>query len=603
MRNPEQVLNNLIVHSKVSDYKFERLYRNLFNEKMFYIAYQRIYAKPGNMTPGAYGKTIDQMSTQRIERLIENLKNETYQPVPARRTYIPKKNGKLRPLGIPSFEDKLVQEVTRMLLEAIYEGHFECTSHGFRPFKSCHTAMDDIQKHFTGAKWFIEGDIKGFFDNIDHNVLIDILKQRISDERFLRLIRKFLNAGYMEKWTYHKTYSGTPQGGIVSPILANIYLDQFDKYIKEYAENFNTGKDRRVNPEYNRFCNKRNALKRKLKSEMDESVRQQLMDEIQALKAKMVTIPYNMAMDENYKRMKYVRYADDFLIGVIGSKEDCKKMKEDITIYMRDKLKLELSDEKTLITHSHEHAKFLGFEISVQKSDTLRRNSLGFTRRSFQGKVVISLSPDNVEKKLLALKAIRIKDIQGRRLWWPESRGYLVGKKEEELLMQYNLEIRGFYNYFSIANNIAAVGSGFGYAMRFSLYKTLANKHNSTISKVIKKYRKDKDFVIPYKDKNGKEKCVVLYNQGFKRQTINDFPDVDNLPNTCWLPEPTLVDRLKTSCCELCGQTGNVVMHHVRKLTLLKGENEWEKLMLKKRRKTLVVCETCNAKIQKASEK
>lgn len=169
--------------------------------------------------------------------------------------------------------------------------------------------------------------------------------------------------------------------------------------------------------------------------------------------------------------------------------------------------------------------------------------------------------------------------------------------------MQYNLEIRGFYNYFSIANNIAAVGSGFGYAMRFSLYKTLANKHNSTISKVIKKYRKDKDFVIPYKDKNGKEKCVVLYNQGFKRQTINDFPDVDNLPNTCWLPEPTLVDRLKTSCCELCGQTGNVVMHHVRKLTLLKGENEWEKLMLKKRRKTLVVCETCNAKIQKASEK
>ena len=152
---------------------------------------------------------------------------------------------------------------------------------------------------------------------------------------------------------YQKTYSGTPQGGIVSPILANIYLDQFDKYIKEYAENFNTGKGRRVNLEYNRFCNKRNALKRKLKSEMDESVRQQLMDEIQALKAKMVTIPYNMAMDENYKRMKYVRYADDFLIGVIGSKEDCKKMKEDITIYMRDKLKLELSDEKTLITHSH----------------------------------------------------------------------------------------------------------------------------------------------------------------------------------------------------------------------------------------------------------
>ena len=249
MRNPEQVLNNLIVHSKVSDYKFERLYRNLFNEQMFYIAYQRIYAKPGNMTPGADGKTYrpNVNSKNRKTHRKASKTRLTNQFRQEERIYQRKTENSV-PLGIPSFEDKLVQEVTRMLLEAIYEGHFECTSHGFRPFKSCHTAMDDIQKHFTGAKWFIEGDIKGFFDNIDHNVLIDILKLRISDERFLRLIRKFLNAGYMEKWTYHKTYSGTPQGGIVSPILANIYLDQFDKYIKEYAENFNTGKGRRVNP-------------------------------------------------------------------------------------------------------------------------------------------------------------------------------------------------------------------------------------------------------------------------------------------------------------------------------------------------------------------
>ena len=189
-----------------------------------------------NMTPGTDGKTIDEMSLERIERLIVSLKDESYQPHPARRVYIPKKNGKKRPLGIPSFEDKLVQEVVRLLLEAIYEGHFEGTSHGFRPHRSCHTALGMIQKSFAGAKWFIEGDIKGFFDNINHNTLIDILRKRIDDERFLRLIRKFLNAGFIENWVFNKTYSGTPQGGIISPILANIYLDQLDTYMREYIQ-------------------------------------------------------------------------------------------------------------------------------------------------------------------------------------------------------------------------------------------------------------------------------------------------------------------------------------------------------------------------------
>lgn len=222
MRNPKNVLNALCEHSKESSYRFERLYRLLFNEQMFYVAYERIHAKQGNMTPGTDGETIDQMSIPRITNLIERLRDESYQPNPAKRLYIPKKNGKLRPLGVPSFDDKMVQEVVRMILEVIYEGYFEDTSHGFRPRRSCHTALTSIQKGFTGAKWFIEGDIKGFFDNIDHDILIEIMKERIADERSLRLIRKFLKAGYIEKWTYNNTYSGTPQGGIISPILANI---------------------------------------------------------------------------------------------------------------------------------------------------------------------------------------------------------------------------------------------------------------------------------------------------------------------------------------------------------------------------------------------
>ncbi len=214
LRNPENVLISLTKHSNQKDYKYERLYRLLYNEEMYLIAYQNIYSNDGSMTKGTNNQTVDGMSIERIQKIILSLKDESYQPKPARRTYIPKKNGKMRPLGIPSFEDKLLQEVIRIILEAIYEGYFEHTSHGFRPNRSCHTALDRIQKTFTGTKWFIEGDIKGFFDNINHNTLIGILRERINDERFLRLIRKFLNAGYIENWTFHNTYSGTPQGGV-----------------------------------------------------------------------------------------------------------------------------------------------------------------------------------------------------------------------------------------------------------------------------------------------------------------------------------------------------------------------------------------------------
>ncbi len=262
MRDPENVLNSLQEHSAQSGYVYDRLYRNLFNREFFLQAYQNIYASQGNMTAGTDGKTIDAMSLERVDRLIAALKDESYQPKPSRRTYIPKKNGKLRPLGIPSIDDKLVQEVVRMLLESIYENSFEDTSHGFRPNKSCHTALRMIQNRFTRCKWFVEGDIKGFFDNIDHNVMIGILHKRIKDERFLRLIRKFLNAGYMEDNQLHQSYSGTPQGGgIISPILANIYLDQFDKYMVEYKKRFDRGNKRAVNVEYHKLSAKRIRLK------------------------------------------------------------------------------------------------------------------------------------------------------------------------------------------------------------------------------------------------------------------------------------------------------------------------------------------------------
>ena len=598
MEKSERVLKALSDHSQSSDYKYERLYRYLFSEEMFAVAYQRIYAKQGNMTPGTDGKTIDEMSLERIERLIVSLKDESYQPHPARRVYIPKKNGKKRPLGIPSFEDKLVQEVVRLLLEAIYEGHFEGTSHGFRPHRSCHTALGMIQKSFAGAKWFIEGDIKGFFDNIDHNVLISILRERISDERFLRLIRKFLNAGYVEDWKYNKTYSGTPQGGIISPMLANIYLDKFDKYIKEYAAKFRKGDRRSINPEYWRLNNKKNWLKKKLQKTSDEQIRKSYLYEIAQLSKQMLSTPHKDAMDADFRRMQYVRYADDFLISVIGSKSECETIKADITQFMREQLKLELSDEKTLITHAQDKAKFLGYEIFIRKSDAVKRNKDGVLKRDFNGAVVLTLNSAVIQKKLTEYNALEVRNIDGKDIWWSKPRRYMAPMKPEDILAQYNAETRGLYNYYSLAANVSKECASFAFIMKMSMFKTLGWKLNTSARKVRQKYQKDKDFVIPYNDAKGKQKYRVFYNEGFKKRNAQFDVDYDKLPQTMYVPYPSLVERLKDGRCELCGKEGKVVMHHVRTLTKLKGNNEWEKLMLKRHRKTLVVCEDCNSMIQ-----
>ena len=329
------------------------------------------------MTQGTDGKTIDGMSIRRIDKLIECLKDESYQPQPSRRTYIPKKNGKLRPLGIPSFDDKLIQEVIRMLLKAVYENSFSDTSHGFRPKRSCHTALQQIQTGFTGVKWFVEGDIKGFFDNINHEILIKILSERIKDERFLRLIRKFLKAGYLEEWRFHNTYSGTPQGGIISPILANIYLDKLDKFMEKLQAEFNCGKRRNPIKEAYELEKKRGVLAKNLRKATNETEKSALLEKIRELDKKKGDFPYSDPFDSNYKRLQYTRYADDFIVGIIGSKADAETVKEKIKEFTSEQLSLELSEEKTLITHSAKRARFFGYDITVRRSKTFTKNKNG----------------------------------------------------------------------------------------------------------------------------------------------------------------------------------------------------------------------------------
>lgn len=593
MRSPERVLNSLNEHSKDSSYKFERLYRILFNEELFYVAYQKIASNGGSTTKGSDGRSIDEMSLARIETLIASLKDESYQPHPSRRVHIPKKNGKTRPLGIPAFEDKLVQEVVRMILEAIYEGHFETTSHGFRPKRSCHTALLHIQKTFSGAKWFIEGDIKGFFDNIDHDVLVGILRERISDDRFIRLIRKFLKAGYVEDWTFHNTYSGMPQGGIVSPILANIYLDKLDKYVKEYIRHFDMGTKRRPGKESNDLVNERKRTVRKLKKVKDGTEKAALVARLKAIEQERAAFPSGDEMDGSYRRLKYIRYADDFILGVIGSKEDALRIKEDIKSFLSESLALELSEEKTLITHTGKSAKFLGYEITVTRNNHQRRDVQGRLRRTYGKRVRLNVSMATLRDKLLEYGAMEIKLRNGKEIWKPKCRSGLIFNDDLEILDRYNRETVGFCNYYLIANNCVVLHN-FRYIMEYSMYKTFAGKYRSTVRKINKKYRLNKLFTVKY-EQQGVIKSRTFYKTSFKRRTtaFNGSCDIEPY-SIADVSRTNLTDRLKAEKCELCGATGKLIMHHVRNLKDLKGKESWKRLMSARKRKTIALCPSCH---------
>ena len=597
MRNPENVLNSLQKHSENPEYKYERIYRNLFNREMFLQAYQNIYSSQGNMTEGTDGKTIDAMSIERIDRLIASLKDESYKPFPSRRVYIPKKNGKKRPLGIPSVDDKLVQETVRMILSAIYENSFEDVSHGFRPSKSCHTALRQIQNRFVRCKWFVEGDIKGFFDNIDHDIMIAILSKRINDDRFLRLIRKFLNAGYMEANQMHSTYSGTPQGGIISPILANIYLDQLDKFMLEYKKDFDTGAKRKENKEYQKLAWKRHGLSVKADKCTDETERTEILAQINELDIQKRRIPCKNPMDSSFKRLQYVRYADDFIIGIIGSKADAEKVKADAGVFIMNMLKLEMSDEKTLITKATDKARFLGYDIRVTpQKNQYKRTKNGVKARNFNGHIQLEVPTELIRKKLLSLEAMKIDLSTGTEIWKPVHRGKLAGREDLSILDQYNGEVRGLCNYYSIANNRSKLHK-FRYIMEYSMYKTFACKYRTTKAKIIEKYRINKDFGIRYKVKDGTEKIRTFWKGSLAHDPYPQGAEVDIIrkpKGILKLKKPSLAMRMKQNTCEWCGKTDtDVLVHQVRSLKELKCENEWERFMKKINRKTLVVCKDC----------
>ncbi|MDL2232207.1 group II intron reverse transcriptase/maturase [Ruminococcaceae bacterium OttesenSCG-928-L11] len=594
MKPTIEILDRIMENSRDNKEEiFTRLYRYMLRPDLYHIAYKNLYANKGASTKGVDDDTADGFSVEKISRIIDSLADETYAPKPVRREYIQKKRNstKKRPLGIPTFTDKLVQEVLRMILEAVYEPTFSNHSHGFRPKRSCHTALKSLKLEFTGSAWFIEGDIKGCFDNIDHHVLVDIINSKIKDARLIKLIWKFLKAGYMEDWKYHATYSGCPQGGIVSPILSNIYLNELDKFAAKVAVDYFKPKDRPHSVEYDRVAGKRNYAKKLLKTASGQR-KAELLKEVRILTSKLRKTPYSPKTD---KVMKYIRYADDFIIGVKGSKADCKRIKEQFSEFISHTLKMELSDEKTLITHSNQYARFLGYDVRVRREQKLKPNGRGALARTLNGKVELNIPfADKIMPFLfdkLAIRQIKNGTIE------PSPRKYLYRCTNLEIISSYNSELRGICNYYGLASNFARLDY-FAYLMEYSCLKTLAGKHKSTTRKMLVKYHiKNGSWGIQYNTTKG-QKCreFARYQDCKNADNFNDV--IINFGAGYAGTRTTFEDRLSAEVCELCGKTDvPLEIHHVNKVKNLKGKQDWEIIMIAKRRKTLAVCKGCHHRI------
>lgn len=571
------------------------LYRLMYEEDLYQVAYERIKSKPGNMTAGTDGKTLDGFSQQAIQTIIHLMRTEQFHFKPVKTTFIPKANGKMRKLGIPSTRDKVVQEVIRMILEAIYDSpygaYFRPTSHGFRPQRSCHSALKEIREKWSATNWLIEGDVQACFDDISHHTLVDILRKKIADERFISLIWKLLKAGYLDIRGQRKnSLAGTPQGGIASPILANVYLHELDVFVEELQTRREKGKAKRPNPHYRSLVQKRRRLIAKGKSKTRE---------FQAISRRMRNLPSLVVNDPGFIRIKYLRYADDWLIAVSGSYAEASEIKQEIKTFLKDRLKLTLSEEKTKITHAKtEEALFLGTSIRMggveasKLATTTNASGRMFKRRSTGWETIMKAPLPRLVKRLNERGFCTPLGEPTAKVGW----SYLDA---DQIISLYSSVNRGIQNYYRFADNWKHL-SRIQYILEFSLAKTLACKHNTTLSNVFKRYGKPIHTTIT--NRSGKARTVTFYANHDWSKDRNAFSPgtatIDLLESHMWLRTRS---KLGKPCC-ICNEAGQTVMHHVRHIRKLSDKREptgFNRVLRALNRKQIPVCPTCHGKIHR----
>jgi len=581
MRTAETILNIIQDRGK-RKLPLDDVYRQLYNPDFYLRSYAKMYKNDGAMTPGTTEETVDGMSLNKIDQAIEALRCERWKWPSVRRVLIAKPQGGKRPLGIPDWSPKVVQDIVRSILEAYYEPQFSDHSHGFRPKRGCQSALTKIHNTWNGTKWFIEGDIKGCFDNIDHHILMNILRENIHDNRFLRLIEGALKAGYCEDWTYHPSLSGSPQGGIASPILSNIYLDKLDKFVeKTLIPEYTKSDKRETNPAYGHVAN-----------QLQTARRQGNLERVRALQKELRKHPSKTQDDPGYRRLRYIRYADDFLFGFAGPFEESHQIKDKVASFLQTELKLPLSAEKTLITHAHTgRARFLGYEIGIMYSATKLDDRF---RRSVNGAVGMYIPEDVIQAK----RKRYLRD--GKPIHRPE----LQNDSEYDIIVRYQGEYRGLVQYYGLAQNLAQLGY-VKWTMETSLLKTLASKNQTSTTKESKRLQ------ATIKTSDGPRKCLQLIIQREKKKPLvatfgglslkrRKNPVIEDrviLPYVRMRSE--IVERLLNDTCEVCGGKANIQMHHVRHLRDLnkKGKKEmplWMKIMISRKRKSIPLCKGCH---------
>ena len=566
------------------------LYRLLCRKDFLSACYQSIKSKAGNMTPGTDAETLDGYSEDVLDSVINALKDQSWQFKPVRRKYIPKANGKLRPLGVPAPRDKIIQKGIEMILSAIYEPVFLDYNHGFRPGRSCHSALRSIRSTWSGMKWVIEGDIEGCYDNVDHTILIKLLRQKIQDERFLNLIWKLLRAGYEEEGALKPSKKGCPQGGVVSPVLCNIYLHELDIFVQQLIDQYNVGK-RRPNKEYERLRGKRDRLRFYRKKNGKTRLRPKneiLMHEIRRLTKQMKDIPSKEPMDPNYKRLTYVRYADDWIIGIVGSKDFAETIRYQIKEFISERLKMTLSLEKTHISHlGLEGADFLGFKIQCGQAGTysgrsISKDLVGGSKRTvgWQPRLFV---PMNKIIKRLSDKNFCTSEGTGLK-----KKGWIV-YDDNVIISRYNDILRGLRNYYAPADNLGTSMNRINYILKYSCAHTLAAKHRTRISKQLQR-----------KDSNSMK---VLLNDDPGRVNPWDFrgEKVDEISfEKIFTSFAARTQILSSNHCVACNSKSNLEMHHVK--ALRKGgvnlkDNYMLAMMQRINRKQICVCRECHMKI------